>query len=333
MSTSYDHSILFQEDGREVQLSHIYPCFLGSRMLGSTAFPWFSGTSTLHNEDHNHLIAAFVIAGLDIGVLVVLFCIFHACIGFISPSLAKLRTMYVPNELRGGMISASLVPANAAFLFVLIIGGYYRRLNNAAIMVLAAVGLLSAAGCLHFTTLYHKMLLAAPPKSLVPTGRVPRRRVPSSDSSTGPARVFSPISSSTPPYDPTGGDDRAAGCSPKPKEAAGTTLRGSDILLAMQRAVARKEGGGSRGQTIVRKGKKRRESKSRDDMEQLLPADYDYSKRFKAIGGRAWMSSSAEFKSFARGIWEAFYDSSQVDSGNLAIHVMVKGAFLKSSKL
>ncbi|KAH0456304.1 hypothetical protein IEQ34_014211 [Dendrobium chrysotoxum] len=130
-----------------------------------------------------------------------------------------------------------------------------------------------------FSTLYHKMLLAAPPKSLVSTGRVPRRRVPSSDSSTGPARVFSPISSSTPPYDPTGGDDRAAGSSPKPKEdSAGATLRGSDILLAMQRAVARKEGGGSRGQTIVRKGKKRRESKSRDDMEQLLPADYDYSK-------------------------------------------------------
>ncbi|KAL0913864.1 hypothetical protein M5K25_017356 [Dendrobium thyrsiflorum] len=156
------------EDGREVQFSHIYPCFLGSRMLGSTAFPWFSGTSPLHDEDHNHLIAAFVIAGLvlsiiaydyqDIGVLVVLFCIYHGCIGLISPSLAKLRTIYVPNELRGGMISASLVPANAAFLFVLIIGGYYRRLNNSAIMALAAVGLLSAAGCLHVLRWWRKHL-------------------------------------------------------------------------------------------------------------------------------------------------------------------------------
>ncbi|XP_020573931.1 molybdate-anion transporter isoform X2 [Phalaenopsis equestris] len=148
------------EDGREVQLSHIYPCFLGSRMLGSTTFPWFSGAaSPLHNEDQTHLIAAFAVAGLvlsiiaydyqDIGVLVVLFCIFHACIGLISPSLARLRTMYIPNELRGGMVSASLVPANAAYLFVLVIGGYYRSLNNAAIMAFAAVGLLSAAGCIY----------------------------------------------------------------------------------------------------------------------------------------------------------------------------------------
>lgn len=123
------------------------------------------------------------------------------------------------------------------------------------------------------------MLLAAPQKFLFSADLVPRRRPPSSASCTGPLRIFSSISSSTLPYDPTGGDDRAAATtSTKPElDSAGGALRGSDILLAMQKAVARKEGGGSRGQTAVRKGKKRRESKSRDDMEQLLLKDYDYS--------------------------------------------------------
>ena len=76
----------------------------------------------------------------------ILFCIFHACVGFILPSLARLRTMwvagpstiefklphttfclqnwhhcrYLPNELRGGMMSFSLSLANAAiFVFLL----------------------------------------------------------------------------------------------------------------------------------------------------------------------------------------------------------------------
>lgn len=145
-------------DGREVRLSLIYPCFLGSRVLGSTAFPWFfGGASSLHSEDS--LIVAFVVAGLallvvaydyqEIGFLVVVFCIFHACVGFILPSLARLRTLYVPNELRGGMMSFSLAPANAAILFVLIQGGYHQNLGNAAIMVLSALGLLAGAGCIH----------------------------------------------------------------------------------------------------------------------------------------------------------------------------------------
>ena len=30
----------------------------------------------------------------EIAVLVTLFCLFHACVGLILPSLAKLRTMY-----------------------------------------------------------------------------------------------------------------------------------------------------------------------------------------------------------------------------------------------
>jgi TRAP-type uncharacterized transport system fused permease subunit len=103
----------------------------------------------------------------EIGVLVTLFCLFHACVGLILPSLARLRTMYaklsvlslnfgstyqkkkkkkkikvlavnffmwicvdssaincvnryVPNELRGGMMSLSLAPANAAILLFMI---------------------------------------------------------------------------------------------------------------------------------------------------------------------------------------------------------------------
>lgn len=41
-----------QADGREVNLGLIYPCFLGSRMLGSTVFPWLmSGQSLLRLED------------------------------------------------------------------------------------------------------------------------------------------------------------------------------------------------------------------------------------------------------------------------------------------
>ncbi|CAL8164742.1 unnamed protein product [Prunus armeniaca] len=89
-------------DGREVHLGLIYPCFLGSRMLGSTIFPWLiSGLSSLRTEDC--LVFAFIIMGLvlsitaydyqEIGVLVTLFCIFHAGLGMIFPSLARLRTM------------------------------------------------------------------------------------------------------------------------------------------------------------------------------------------------------------------------------------------------
>ncbi|KAF8377623.1 hypothetical protein HHK36_031005 [Tetracentron sinense] len=145
-------------DGREVHLGMIYPCFLGARMLGSTAVPWFlSRPSPFQTEDY--LLYAFVTVGLvlsivaydyqEIGVLMTLFCLFHACVGLILPSLARLRTMYVPNELRGGMISLSLAPANAAILFFLIQRGYYRNLGNAEFMAFAAFGLFTAAGCMH----------------------------------------------------------------------------------------------------------------------------------------------------------------------------------------
>ncbi|CAA7399621.1 unnamed protein product [Spirodela intermedia] len=153
-------------DGRDVNLSLIYPCFLGSRMLGSTTFPWLSGagSSNIHNEDY--LSFAFAIAGLsltlvaydyqEIGVLVVLFCVFHACCGLIFPSLARLRTAYVPNELRGGMMSLSFAPANAIILLVVVQGGYYRNLSNAWIVAFSALGLFIAAGFIQMLKRWRK---------------------------------------------------------------------------------------------------------------------------------------------------------------------------------
>ncbi|XP_022977334.1 molybdate-anion transporter-like isoform X2 [Cucurbita maxima] len=145
-------------DGREVHLGLIYPCLLGSRILGSSLFPWLmGGTSSIRTEDC--LLYCFVISGLvisivafdyqDLGVLVMLFSIFHACVGLIVPLLARLRTMYVPNKLRGGMISLSLAPANAAILFFLLQGGYYRRIENSVILAFAALGLFTSAGSMY----------------------------------------------------------------------------------------------------------------------------------------------------------------------------------------
>ncbi|KAJ6378477.1 hypothetical protein OIU78_028673 [Salix suchowensis] len=145
-------------DGREVHLGLIYPCLMGSRMLGSTVCPWlFGGSSSLRIEDC--LVYAFTVMGLalsivaydyqEIGVLVSLFCLFHAGVGLIIPSLARLRTIHVPNELRGGMISLSLAPANAAILFLLILRGYYQNIENSTMVALAALGLFMASGSMH----------------------------------------------------------------------------------------------------------------------------------------------------------------------------------------
>ncbi|GMH06373.1 hypothetical protein Nepgr_008213 [Nepenthes gracilis] len=144
-------------DGREVHLGLIYPSLLGSRMLGSTLFPWFiNELASIRTEDC--ILYTFIFAGLvlsivaydyqEIGVLVLLFCLFHICAGLMLPSLARLRTMYVPNEFRAGMMSLSLAPANAALLLVVLNGGYYRNICNATIMAFAALGLLVAAGCI-----------------------------------------------------------------------------------------------------------------------------------------------------------------------------------------
>jgi len=144
-------------DGRYAQLSLIYPCFLASRMLGSAGFPWFYGaTAPFQNEDS--LTIAYVGAGIslsivaydyqEIGTLVILFCIFHACVGFILPSLARLRTMYLPNELRGGMMSFSLSLANAAIFVFLLQDAHPRSIANSTILGLASCGLLGAGGCI-----------------------------------------------------------------------------------------------------------------------------------------------------------------------------------------
>nr|CAB3479746.1 unnamed protein product [Digitaria exilis] len=152
-------------DGRYTQLSLIYPCFSASRMLGSAGFPWFYGaTAPLRNEDS--LTIAYIGSGLalsivaydyqDIGTLVILFCIFHACVGFILPSLARLRTMYLPNELRGGMMSFSLTLANAAIFVFLLQGAHRRSVANSTILGLASCGLLGAGGCIHMLRWWRK---------------------------------------------------------------------------------------------------------------------------------------------------------------------------------
>ncbi|KAM3211487.1 hypothetical protein ACQJBY_064945 [Aegilops geniculata] len=152
-------------DGRDAPLSLIYPCFLVSRMLGSAAVPWFYGAmAPFQNEDS--LTTAYIAAGLalsivaydyqEIGTLVILFCIFHACVGFILPSLARFRTMYLPNELRGGMMSFSLALGNAPMFIFLIQGAYHGNIANSTILGLAACGLLSAGGCIHMLRRWRK---------------------------------------------------------------------------------------------------------------------------------------------------------------------------------
>ncbi|KAM3286130.1 hypothetical protein P3S67_024929 [Capsicum chacoense] len=145
-------------DGRKVSLGLVYPCVLGAKMLGSTAFSWFSsGPLSLRTEEC--LVYACIIMGFvtsvvafdyqDIEILLMLFCIFHACVGLVLPSLARLRTMYVPNELRGGMMSLSIAPSNALMLLLLIQRGFYQNMENSTIIAMAAFGLFSAAGCMY----------------------------------------------------------------------------------------------------------------------------------------------------------------------------------------
>ncbi|XP_015063837.1 uncharacterized protein LOC107009083 isoform X1 [Solanum pennellii] len=145
-------------DGRGVLLGLVYPCVLGAKMLGSTAFSWFSsGPLSLRTEEC--LVYACIIMGFvtsvvafdyqDVEILLMLFCIFHVCVGLVLPSLARLRTMYVPNDLRGGMMSLSIAPSNALMLFLLIQRGFYQNIENSTIIAMAALGLFSAAGCMY----------------------------------------------------------------------------------------------------------------------------------------------------------------------------------------
>ncbi|XP_031116360.1 molybdate-anion transporter [Ipomoea triloba] len=153
-------------DGREILLGLLYPCFLGARMLGSTAFPWFNGPLSLRTEEY--LVYIFILMGSvlsivafdyqEIEALLILFCIFHACVGLVLPSLARLRTMFVPNELRAGMMSLSLFPSHAAFLFFLVQRSYCHNLENSTIIAAGALGLFTAAGCMHMLKRLGKQL-------------------------------------------------------------------------------------------------------------------------------------------------------------------------------
>ncbi|XP_042038936.1 molybdate-anion transporter-like [Salvia splendens] len=153
-------------DGREVSLGLIYPCLLGSKMLGSTGFPWFFHVPlVLRTEEY--LMYAFTIMGFalsivaydyqEIGLLVALFCLFQTCLGMVLPFLARLRTTYLPNEIRGGMMSLSLMPANAAILFLLVLRGHHY-IANSTITSIAALGLFTAAGCMYSLKKWGKQL-------------------------------------------------------------------------------------------------------------------------------------------------------------------------------
>ncbi|KAL7131635.1 hypothetical protein ABFS83_12G017600 [Erythranthe nasuta] len=153
-------------DGREASLGLIYPCLLGSKMLGSTVFPWFfHGPLVIRIEEY--LLYAFIVMGLtlsivaydyqEIGVLVALFCLFQACVGLVLPSLARMRTMYVPNEIRGGIMSLSFAPANAAVVLFLFLRSY-QYIGNSTIISFAALGLFSCAGCMYIFKKWGKQL-------------------------------------------------------------------------------------------------------------------------------------------------------------------------------
>jgi hypothetical protein len=51
-----------------VQLSKLYPLFIGSRVLGSTMFPWFYDSSSPYYSQ-NSLTSAFAIVGLALSVI------------------------------------------------------------------------------------------------------------------------------------------------------------------------------------------------------------------------------------------------------------------------
>lgn len=50
-----------------MKLGLIYPCLLGGRMLGSTAFPWFFGPLSLRTEDC--LVYVFMVMGIVLSIL------------------------------------------------------------------------------------------------------------------------------------------------------------------------------------------------------------------------------------------------------------------------
>ncbi|KAL3640316.1 hypothetical protein CASFOL_015284 [Castilleja foliolosa] len=67
--------------------------------------------------------------------------------------------MYVPNEIRGGIMSLSLMPGSAAILFFSSPArGYYQIIGNSTTIFFAALGLFSAAGCMYLLKKWGKQL-------------------------------------------------------------------------------------------------------------------------------------------------------------------------------
>lgn len=59
---------MIQADGREAPLGLIYPFLLGSKMLGSTGFPWFfHAPFVLWIEEY--LLYVFIIMGLAMSIV------------------------------------------------------------------------------------------------------------------------------------------------------------------------------------------------------------------------------------------------------------------------
>ncbi|KAK4360633.1 hypothetical protein RND71_019585 [Anisodus tanguticus] len=135
-------------------------CFIGSQVLRN----WFiggNGKRSLLSPSGAVLVMAVIALIHEIQVLVMLFSSLHGTgsafalqIENHSGSYAQVSFLpticrYVPNGLRGGMVSLSLAPSNTLLLFFLVQRGCYRNIENSTIIATAALGLFTAAGCMY----------------------------------------------------------------------------------------------------------------------------------------------------------------------------------------
>ncbi|KAG6557965.1 hypothetical protein Mapa_000144 [Marchantia paleacea] len=145
-------------DGRDIHSGMIYAYLMASLMLGSAiAALLLCGPFNARPESFLPLI--FVAASLallvpaydhqEIGVLVTAFCAYHICVGISLPSLAYLRSIYIQNDRRAGVLSLYHIPVHMGMLFILIEGGILKHLENSTIFYLCILGLLSGCVALH----------------------------------------------------------------------------------------------------------------------------------------------------------------------------------------
>ncbi|KAG0619184.1 hypothetical protein M758_4G122300 [Ceratodon purpureus] len=146
-------------DGREVHSGVIFTRLMASMMIGTTiAACLLQGPYYLRPE--SFLPYVLLVGGLslflpaydhqELRVLLWCFCVFHICVGIALPSLARLRSMYIPNDRRAAVMSIYRLPVYAAVLVVMIKGGLQQSLENSTIFGAAIVGLLSGAGCIYY---------------------------------------------------------------------------------------------------------------------------------------------------------------------------------------